>query len=67
MGMESAMQRPVRESWDSFWQWAREHPFAVTTAALVLVAALALPLTRQGSTQSTPPADVGSDETPLFI
>ena len=46
------------------WSWARQHPFTVTTAAVVLVAALALPLTRLGT---APAADLGPDETPLFV
>jgi len=54
----------VRESLERAWNWARQHPITVTTAAVVLVAALALPLTRS----STPPAaDFGPEETPLFV
>lgn len=54
----------VRESLERAWSWARQHPFTVTTAAVLLVAALAVPLTRP----STPPAaDLGPDETPLFV
>jgi hypothetical protein len=54
----------VRESLERAWSWARQHPLTVTTAALVLVAALALPLSHLG----TPPAaDLGPDETPLFV
>ena len=55
---------PVGESLQRAWSWARQHPFAVTTAAVVLLAALALPLSRQAA---APVADLGPDETPLFV
>jgi hypothetical protein len=54
----------VRESLERAWNWARQHPLTVSTAAVLLVAALALPLTR---TSTPPSADVGPDETPLFV
>ena len=54
----------VRESLERAWSWARQHPLTVTTAAVVLIAALALPLTRSGA---APAADLGPDETPLFV
>ena len=62
---ELAMSKDeIRESLERVWSWARQHPVTVTTAAVVLVAALALPLTRA----SAPPAtDLGPDETPLFV
>jgi hypothetical protein len=64
MDSEPVMNKDaVGESLKSAWNWARQHPVAVTTAAVVLLAALALPLTRQG----TPAADLGPDETPLFV
>lgn len=65
MADELAMSKDaVRESLERAWSWARQHPFTITTAAVVLVAALALPLTRL----NTPPAaDLGPDETPLFV
>ena len=60
--------RSLRDAFERFWEWAREHPLAVTTAAAVLVAALALPLARQSTPQpGAPPAELGPDETPLFI
>ncbi len=62
---EPAMSKDVmRDSLERAWSWARQHPFTVTTAAVLLVAALALPLTRTGT---RPPADVAPDETPLFV
>ncbi|HEY6293542.1 MAG TPA: hypothetical protein VI455_18465 [Terriglobia bacterium] len=60
----TTMERPVQDSLERFWRWAKKHPFAVTTAAFVLVAALALPLTHHST---IPPSDAGPDETPLFI
>jgi hypothetical protein len=54
----------VRESLERAWNWARQHPLTVSTAAVLLVAALALPLSR---TSAPPAADVGPDETPLFV
>lgn len=54
----------VRQSLERALGWARQHPITVTTAAVVLIAALALPLTRLGA---APAADVGPDETPLFV
>ena len=44
--------------------WVREHPVTVTTAAVVLVAALVMPHARKAG---PPPADFGPDETPLFV
>ena len=62
---ELAMSKDnVRESVERAWNWARQHPITVTTAAVLLVAALALPLTRTGA---PPAADLGPDETPLFV
>lgn len=62
---EFVMSKDVlRESLERAWNWARQHPVTVTTAAVVLVAALALPLTRPGA---PPAADLGPDETPLFV
>ena len=54
----------LRESLERAWSWARQHPITVTTAAVVLIAALALPLARSGA---APAADLGPDETPLFV
>jgi hypothetical protein len=54
----------VEESVQRAWTWVRQHPFAVTTAAVLLIAALALPFARQAA---PPAADVGPDETPLFV
>lgn len=65
MNSEPVMNKDtVGESLQRVWSWARQHPFAATTAAVVLLAALALPLARQGA---TPAADLGPDETPLFV
>ena len=62
---ELAMSKDnVRESVERAWNWARQHPITVTTAAVLLVAALALPLTRASA---PPAADLGPDETPLFV
>ena len=65
MMMSDAMSKDaMRDSLERAWNWARQHPLTVTTAAVLLVAALALPLTRGGG---RPAADVGPDETPLFV
>jgi hypothetical protein len=63
------MSSVVGESFERLLRWARRHPVTATTAAVVLVAALAVPIARQSlSSQGTPPpADLGPDETPLFI
>ena len=62
---ELAMSRDdVRESLERALSWARQHPITVTTAAVLLLAALALPLTRSSG---PPAADLGPDETPLFV
>ncbi|HUI41182.1 MAG TPA: hypothetical protein VL523_04360 [Terriglobia bacterium] len=45
-------------------EWARQHPLTVTTAAVVLLAALVVPHARRAG---PPPADFGPDETPLFV
>jgi uncharacterized membrane protein YdfJ with MMPL/SSD domain len=72
MGQEVSeidMSDAMDESLGRLLRWVRRHPITVTTAALVLVAALAVPIAVQTvSSQSTqPPADLGPDETPLFI
>jgi len=65
MTSEPAMSKDVmRDSLERAWSWARQHPLTVTTAAVLLVAALALPLTR---TSTAPATDVAPDETPLFV
>ena len=51
------------EPLESVWRWARQHPVTVA-GALVLVAALLLP---QFRSMARPPADLDSDETPLFV
>jgi len=62
------MSSVVGESFERLLRWARRHPVTATTAAVVLVAALAVPIARQTlSSQGTPPVDLGPDETPLFI
>jgi len=58
------MTDAVGESLQRAWSWARQHPLTVTTAAVVLIAALALPLTHQAP---PPVVDLGPDETPLFV
>ena len=65
MREEADMGKPTDEkSMERLFDWARRHPFAATTAAVVLIAALALPLAR---TTKPPAADLGPDETPLFV
>ena len=65
MKSEPVMSKdPLGESLQRAWSWARQHPIAVTTAAVVLLAALTLPFTGQGA---PPAADLGPDETPLFV
>jgi hypothetical protein len=65
MNTEFVMKKDAaEESMQRAWTWVRQHPFAVTTAAVVLIAALALPFARQAA---PPAADVGPDETPLFV
>lgn len=54
---------PIGEPLDRLWRWAKQHPVTVTTA-LVLVTALLLP---QFRSTARPPADLDSDETPLFV
>jgi len=54
----------LRESLERAWSWARQHPITVTTAAVVLIAALVFPLARS---VVAPAADLGPDETPLFV
>lgn len=56
-------EEAIVKSWERLWRWAKRHPFAVTTAA-VLMAALLLPYSRL---TTHPPADLDADETPLFI
>jgi hypothetical protein len=66
---EMVMSGALGESMERLFRWARRHPVTVTTAAMLLVAALAVPIARQSvsSPSFQPPADLGPDETPLFI
>lgn len=63
------MSDTMDESLERLLRWVRRHPVTVTTAAVVLVAALAVPIARQTvlSQSTQPPADLGPDETPLFV
>ena len=54
----------IEHRFESLLEWIREHPVTVSTAALVLLAALVVPHTRR---TTAPPADFGPDETPLFV
>jgi len=55
-------------SWERLWRWLKQHPVTAATAAVVLIAALASPSSRNTQTPgSQPPIDHGSDEPPLFI
>lgn len=72
MGKEASeidMSDTMDESLERLLRWVRRHPVTVTTAAVVLVAALAVPIARQTvlSQSTQPPADLGPDETPLFV
>jgi len=66
---EIVMSGAVGDSLERLLRWVRKHPVTATTAAVVLVAALAVPIARQSvSSQNVrPPADLGPDETPLFV
>jgi hypothetical protein len=66
---EADMSDAMGESFERLLKWVRSHPVTATAAAVVLVAALAVPIAHQSlSSQSTqPPADFGPDETPLFV
>ena len=59
----------LNDSLDRLLRWVRRHPATATTAVVVLVAALAVPIARQSmqSQAGPPPADFGPDETPLFV
>ena len=63
------MSDTMVDSVERFLRWIGRHPVTATAAALVMVAALAVPIARQSmSSQATqPPADFGPDETPLFV
>jgi hypothetical protein len=67
--LEIDMSDTMDEALERLLRWVRRHPMTVTTAAVVLVAALAVPIARQSvsSQGAQPPADLGPDETPLFI
>jgi hypothetical protein len=58
----------LETSWERVWRWLRQHPLTAATAAVVLIAALASPSSRNTQVPgSQPPVDLGSDEPPLFI
>jgi hypothetical protein len=62
------MQGPLEASWERLWQWLRRHPLTAATTAVVLIAALAAPSSRNTQPPGTqPPLDLGPDEPPLFI
>lgn len=62
------MQELSEASWERLWRWAKQHPLTATTAAVVLIAALAMPSNRGSQPPgSQPPVELGSDEPPLFI
>ena len=56
------MDSRLESSFERLWRWLKQHPLTAATAALVLVAALASPSSRN----TQPPVDMGSDEPPLF-
>jgi hypothetical protein len=66
---ETVMSDAMRDSLERLLRWVRRHPVTATTAAVVLVAALAVPIARQTvfSQSTPPPVDLGPDETPLFV
>ena len=67
---EIVMGSAMSQGLENVLRWVRRHPLTATTAAVVLVAALAVPIARQtlSSAQAAPPpADLGPDETPLFV
>ena len=66
---EIFMSGAMADSLERLLGWVRTHPVTATTAAVVLVAALAVPIARQTvlSQSTPPPADFGPDETPLFV
>jgi hypothetical protein len=67
---EIEMSDAMADSVERFLRWIGRHPVTATAAALVMVAALAVPIARQTVSSSPgmqPPADLGPDETPLFV
>ena len=67
---EIVMGSAMSEGLENVLRWVRKHPLTATTAAVMLVAALAVPIARQSLSSAQiapPPADLGPDETPLFV
>ena len=56
----SAIEHPL----ENLMKWIRQHPVTASTAAVVLLAALVIP---HAPRTTAPVAELGPDETPLFI